>query len=80
LARTSTSIQEVALFDRTTRSPAISQPGVLGGTIAYGISGLFLGPIVLSVAWALVVAWVQDDTDPTAPCPKAAADRASAPE
>jgi predicted PurR-regulated permease PerM len=35
--------------------------GVIGGTIAYGISGLFLGPIVLSVAWALVVAWVQDD-------------------
>jgi predicted PurR-regulated permease PerM len=35
--------------------------GVMGGTIAYGISGLFLGPIVLSVAWALVVAWVQDE-------------------
>ncbi len=35
--------------------------GVIGGTIAYGISGLFLGPIILSVAWALVVSWVQDD-------------------
>ena len=35
--------------------------GVLGGTIAYGISGLFLGPIILSVAWALLVAWVQHD-------------------
>jgi predicted PurR-regulated permease PerM len=35
--------------------------GVMGGTIAYGISGLFLGPIILSVAWALMVAWVQDD-------------------
>jgi predicted PurR-regulated permease PerM len=35
--------------------------GVIGGTIAYGISGLFLGPIVLSVAWALVVAWVPKD-------------------
>jgi len=35
--------------------------GVIGGTIAYGISGLFLGPILLSVAWALVVAWVQED-------------------
>ena len=31
--------------------------GVIGGTIADGISGLFLGPIVLSVAWALSVAW-----------------------
>jgi predicted PurR-regulated permease PerM len=34
--------------------------GVVGGTIAYGISGLFLGPIVLSVAWALIAAWVRD--------------------
>ena len=25
--------------------------GVIGGTIAHGIIGLFLGPIVLSVAW-----------------------------
>jgi predicted PurR-regulated permease PerM len=35
--------------------------GVIGGTIAYGISGLFLGPIVLSVAWVLIAAWVQED-------------------
>ena len=34
--------------------------GVLGGTIAYGISGMFLGPIVLSVAWALIVAWAHE--------------------
>jgi predicted PurR-regulated permease PerM len=34
--------------------------GVIGGTIAFGISGLFLGPIVLSVAWVLVVAWVRE--------------------
>jgi predicted PurR-regulated permease PerM len=35
--------------------------GVVGGTIAYGISGLFLGPIVLAVAWALLVAWIEED-------------------
>jgi predicted PurR-regulated permease PerM len=35
--------------------------GVIGGTIADGISGLFLGPIILSVAWALSVAWVKDN-------------------
>jgi predicted PurR-regulated permease PerM len=34
--------------------------GVIGGTIAYGISGLFLGPIVLAVAWELLVAWMHD--------------------
>jgi predicted PurR-regulated permease PerM len=31
--------------------------GVLGGTIAYGISGLFLGPIVLAVIWELLNTW-----------------------
>jgi predicted PurR-regulated permease PerM len=36
--------------------------GVIGGTLAYGISGLFLGPVVLSVAWALLVAWVREDS------------------
>jgi predicted PurR-regulated permease PerM len=32
--------------------------GVIGGTIAYGIVGLFFGPMVLSVAWAVMLAWV----------------------
>ncbi len=35
--------------------------GVIGGTLAYGISGLFLGPIILSVAWTLLAAWMQED-------------------
>jgi predicted PurR-regulated permease PerM len=43
----------------TTPMPVILV-GVIGGTIADGISGLFLGPIVLSVAWALSVAWLRD--------------------
>jgi predicted PurR-regulated permease PerM len=34
--------------------------GVLGGTIAYGITGLFLGPIVLAVVWELFVAWIEE--------------------
>jgi predicted PurR-regulated permease PerM len=37
--------------------------GVIGGAIAYGIVGLFFGPIVLSVAWAVLVAWVQGGGD-----------------
>jgi predicted PurR-regulated permease PerM len=32
--------------------------GVIGGTFAYGITGLFLGPIVLSVMWELAAAWI----------------------
>lgn len=33
--------------------------GVLGGTIAYGLLGLFLGPVVLAVFYELVIAWVK---------------------
>ncbi len=32
--------------------------GVIGGTITYGITGLFLGPIVLAVIWKLLLAWI----------------------
>jgi predicted PurR-regulated permease PerM len=32
--------------------------GVIGGTLSYGITGLFLGPIVLAVIWELLVAWI----------------------
>ena len=35
--------------------------GVLGGTLAYGITGLFLGPIILAVIWELLVAWIRED-------------------
>ena len=45
----------------TTPMPVIML-GVIGGTIAYGVVGLFFGPIVLSVAWALIGAWVREDS------------------
>ncbi|MDA9542583.1 permease [Bradyrhizobium sp. CCBAU 21362] len=35
--------------------------GVIGGTLGHGIVGLFIGPIVLSVAWELTVAWIRTD-------------------
>jgi predicted PurR-regulated permease PerM len=34
--------------------------GVIGGTISYGITGLFLGPIVLAVIWELFVVWIRE--------------------
>jgi len=34
--------------------------GVIGGTLAYGITGLFLGPIVLAVMWRMGVAWINE--------------------
>jgi predicted PurR-regulated permease PerM len=35
--------------------------GVIGGTLAHGIIGLFIGPIILSVAWELMVAWIRTE-------------------
>lgn len=43
--------------------------GVIGGAIAHGIIGLFLGPIVLAVTWELVVAWVKHEEAPPPPKP-----------
>ena len=41
--------------------------GAIGGTLAHGIVGLFLGPIVLAVFWELLIAWLRDsDAAPAA--------------
>jgi predicted PurR-regulated permease PerM len=34
--------------------------GVIGGALAFGISGVFLGPIILTVLWTLFVAWIDE--------------------
>jgi predicted PurR-regulated permease PerM len=34
--------------------------GVIGGLIAFGIVGLFVGPVVLAVAYTLLTEWVQE--------------------
>ena len=38
--------------------------GVLGGTIAYGLPGLFLGPIILALLYELVAHWLQGEAPP----------------
>ena len=35
--------------------------GVIGGLIAFGVIGLFIGPVVLAVAYTLLVDWVSED-------------------
>jgi predicted PurR-regulated permease PerM len=55
----------------------VTMIGVIGGTIAYGIVGLFFGPIVLSVAWALVEAWMKEAAA-MKPAPSNDADSANA--
>ncbi|MGX4769583.1 AI-2E family transporter [Bradyrhizobium guangdongense] len=46
--------------------------GVIGGTLAHGIVGLFIGPIVLSLLWELSVAWIAIDRSASA---RSSADR-----
>jgi predicted PurR-regulated permease PerM len=41
--------------------------GVLGGVLAFGLIGLFAGPIVLAVAWAVWREWTVQLDEPDAP-------------
>lgn len=41
--------------------------GVIGGTLAHGIIGLFVGPIILAVVYELIVVWVREDEAGEAP-------------
>jgi predicted PurR-regulated permease PerM len=36
--------------------------GVIGGLLAFGLVGLFVGPVVLAVTWTLMDAWVRAGT------------------
>jgi len=45
--------------------------GVLGGLFAFGIIGLFVGPVVLAVTYTLLVAWVGRRDEAPAPDPPA---------
>jgi len=35
--------------------------GVLGGMLAHGIVGLFVGPIILAMTWELTMAWIREE-------------------
>jgi len=37
--------------------------GVIGGLLAHGIIGLFIGPVVLAIGWELLMAWMRADFD-----------------
>ena len=43
--------------------------GVVGGLLAFGVIGLFVGPVVLAVAYTLLVDWVSQDTPAEEPGP-----------
>ncbi len=49
--------------------------GVIGGLLAFGIVGLFIGPVVLAVTYTLLGAWVSDARNgPRVPSSSAASD------
>jgi predicted PurR-regulated permease PerM len=39
--------------------------GVIGGVIAHGFAGLFVGPVVLAVIWEIGRAWIGEETGAT---------------
>jgi len=41
--------------------------GVIGGLIAFGVIGLFIGPVALAVAYTLLVDWVSDSNPSAEP-------------
>jgi predicted PurR-regulated permease PerM len=41
--------------------------GLIGGVMAHGIIGVFIGPIVLAVAWALLATWLYGAKSEPAP-------------
>jgi predicted PurR-regulated permease PerM len=45
--------------------------GVFGGLLAFGVIGLFVGPVVLAVTYTLLVAWVRPGEPPLARRPTA---------
>ena len=47
------------LISRGAKLPfALILMGVIGGLLAWGIIGLFIGPTVLAVAYSLVRSWI----------------------
>ena len=44
--------------------------GVIGGLFAFGLVGIFVGPVVLAVAWTLLGDWIGETAAPAPPAPE----------
>ena len=61
-------VKPILMRRRLTTPMPVILIGLLGGTLAHGIVGLFVGPIILAVAWELMMAWIRDGrASPTSP-------------
>jgi predicted PurR-regulated permease PerM len=45
--------------------------GVVGGLLAFGLVGIFVGPVVLAVAWTLLQDWIAEEEGPAEAPPQA---------
>jgi predicted PurR-regulated permease PerM len=36
--------------------------GVIGGLVAFGLIGIFVGPVVLAIAYTLLDSWIAEDS------------------
>jgi predicted PurR-regulated permease PerM len=67
LAGLSDNVLKPLLMGRSLTTPMpVIFIGLIGGTLAHGIVGLFVGPIILAVAWELMRAWIGEDRAATA--------------
>lgn len=41
--------------------------GVVGGLVAFGLIGIFVGPVILAVAYTLLEAWLNEESSATVP-------------
>ena len=46
--------------------------GVIGGLVAFGLLGLFVGPVLLAVTYKLLDAWVAETPEAAVAAPTAA--------
>jgi hypothetical protein len=59
------SVDNFELSIGTIRSKNIIFAGVIGGLIAFGIVGLFIGPVILAVTYTLLKAWINEHKSET---------------
>ncbi len=58
------------LISRGSRMPFILVfLGVIGGVLAFGFIGVFLGPVLLALGYTLVLVWIEGDAPPVANAP-----------
>ena len=46
-------------------SPYAELVGVIGGTLSFGIVGLFVGPVALGIGYKILTEWTRREDDPS---------------